>query len=93
MFLACVRPAPEEAAKNTSGLANPSEVYHEIRLRPGASLDIRRSLLTFRDYQDLVLYDASFGYYSRGRVDFLDDYQTYPSALAPYFGSMAAEQV
>lgn len=52
------------------GALMPSEVYHEIRLVPGATLDIRRSLLTFRDYQDLVLYDISFGYYSHGRVDF-----------------------
>src|SRR5580765_7236939 len=81
------------AAKNTPALANPSEVYREIRLVPGATLDIRRSLLTFRDYQDLVLYDASFGYYSRGRVDFRDDYRTFPTALAPYFGRMVAEQV
>jgi SAM-dependent MidA family methyltransferase len=85
-------PRPE-AAKNTQALANPSEVYREIRFVPGAALDVRRSLLTFREYQDLVLYDMSFGYYSRGRVDFRDDYQTFPSALAPYFGRMVAEQV
>jgi SAM-dependent MidA family methyltransferase len=84
---------PESAEKNTSALSNPSEVYREIRLVLGAALDILRSMLTFRDYQDLVLYDASFGYYSRGRVDFRDDYRTFPSALAPYFGRMVAEQV
>jgi SAM-dependent MidA family methyltransferase len=84
---------PQGAAKNTPALANPSEVYREIRFVPGAALDVRRSLLTFRDYQDLVLYNVNFGYYSRGRVDFLDDYQTFPSALAPLFGRMVAEQV
>jgi SAM-dependent MidA family methyltransferase len=93
IFVALVLSTHPGAAKDTPDLANPSEVYHEIRLVPGAALDVRRSLLTFREYQDLVLYDMSFGYYSRGRVDFRDDYQTFPSALAPYFGRMVAEQV
>jgi SAM-dependent MidA family methyltransferase len=93
IFVALVLSTSSAVAKDTPVLANPSEVYHEVRLVPGAALDVRRSLLTFRDYQDLVLYDASFGYYSRGRVDFRDDYQTFPSALAPYFGRMVAEQV
>jgi len=48
---------------------------------------------SFREYQNLVLYHPKFGYYSSGRVDFVNDFRTFPSALYPYFGHMIAEQI
>ncbi len=39
------------------------------------------------------MFHPTFGYYSSGRVRFAVDYQTYPIALAPFFGQMIAEQI
>jgi len=97
VLVACVTvhvPAAAAVSEGgTSRFANASEVYQELHVQSDSAANVRRYLLTFRDYQDLVLYDPTFGYYAKGRVDFRDDYRTFPTALAPYFGRMVAEQV
>jgi len=74
-------------------LLNASEVHNEVKYAPGAEAVVPRHLLSFRDYMDLALFHPTFGYYSSGRVNFGPDFQTYPMALAPYFGEMVAEQI
>ncbi len=82
-------------ADTTSGraLLNTSEIRDEVRPAPEADAAVQRYFLSFLDYQDLVMFHPKFGYYASGRVDFATDYQTYPIALAPYFGQMIAEQI
>ncbi len=72
---------------------NPLELHGEIKAAPGAEAAVVRNLLSFREYQDLIMFHPRFGYYASGRVSFDSDYQTYPIALAPYFGQMVAEQI
>ncbi len=74
-------------------LLNPWEIHNEIRVDASAAPAIKDSLLTFLDYQDLVMFHPTFGYYSSGRVNFTSDYRTFPDALSPYFGHMAAEHI
>jgi SAM-dependent MidA family methyltransferase len=74
-------------------LVNAWEVRDELKPAPEAGSDVQHYFLSFLDYQDLVMFHPKFGYYSSGRVDFASDYQTYPIALAPYFGQMIAEQI
>jgi SAM-dependent MidA family methyltransferase len=74
-------------------LLNAWEIHDEVKPAPGAEQAVQQHFLSFRDYQDLVLFHPVFGYYSIGRVRFGPDFQTYPMALAPYFGQMAAEQI
>jgi SAM-dependent MidA family methyltransferase len=47
----------------------------------------------FVEYHDMVMFHPKFGYYASGRVNFSDDYQTFPIVLAPAFGNMIAEHV
>ena len=74
-------------------LANPREVYREIRLGPESEAKVRQYFPSFLQYQDLMLYRPEFGYYASGRVSFTEDYQTFPNLLAPYFGQMIAQQI
>ncbi|HSW49457.1 MAG TPA: SAM-dependent methyltransferase, partial [Bryobacteraceae bacterium] len=74
-------------------LQNGWEIRDELKPAPEADQAVQRHLLSFLDYQDLVMFHPKFGYYASGRVDFASDYQTYPIALAPHFGRMAAEQI
>jgi SAM-dependent MidA family methyltransferase len=80
-------------APATRLLLNASEIHDEVKRAPGADPAVQQSFLSFLDYQDLVMFHPKFGYYSSGRVSFGTDYQTYPIALAPYFGQMIAEQI
>lgn len=74
-------------------LVNSWEIRDEVQPAPDATATVPRLLLSFSEYQDLVLFHPTVGYYSSGRVNFKSDFQTYPIALAPYFGQMAAEQI
>jgi SAM-dependent MidA family methyltransferase len=74
-------------------LLNASEIHDELKPALGADPAIQQNFLSFLDYQDLVMFHPKFGYYSSGRVSFETDYQTYPIALAPYFGQMITEQI
>jgi SAM-dependent MidA family methyltransferase len=74
-------------------LLNAWEIHDEVKRAPDADHAVQRHFLSFRDYQDLVMFHPAFGYYSSGRVRFGPDFQTYPIALAPQFGQMIAEQI
>jgi SAM-dependent MidA family methyltransferase len=74
-------------------LLNPWAVHNEIRVDRSASASVKTFFPSFCEYQNLVLYHPKFGYYSSGRVDFVNDFRTFPSALYPYFGHMIAEQI
>ena len=39
------------------------------------------------------MFHPTFGYYASGRVNFVQDYRTFPDALSPYFGHMIAEHI
>lgn len=56
-------------------------------------MEVKDYFLSFRDYQELVLYNSKAGYYSSGRVSFVQDYYTFPNTLHPWFGQMIAAQV
>lgn len=74
-------------------LINPGEIYHEIKLPVETETAVSRYFPSFLEYQEEMLYDPRFGYYGSGRVNFSDDYRTFPNALAPYFGQMVAQQI
>jgi SAM-dependent MidA family methyltransferase len=74
-------------------LRNGHEIYREITVDPASAARVKDYFPAFVEYQDLVMFHPKFGYYSSGRVDFSDDYQTFPIVLAPAFGQMIAEHV
>jgi SAM-dependent MidA family methyltransferase len=75
-------------------LLNGWDVRNEITLAPGVNpAAVQKYFPTFYDYLDTVLFHPTAGYYSSGRVNFVNDYQTFPIALSPAFGQMVAEQM
>lgn len=74
-------------------LLNPWEIHHEIRVDPAVAPAVKATFLSFLEYQDLVLFHPTLGYYSSGRVSFTNDYRTFPDALSPYFGQMIAQHI
>ena len=52
-------------------------------------------LLTLAAWMDISLYDADFGYYGSGRVQFgaQRDFWTYPERLSPVFGRVVAHSL
>jgi SAM-dependent MidA family methyltransferase len=72
---------------------NPHEIFRELTIDPSSVGSVKEYFPSFLEYQDLVMFNPTFGYYASGRVDFSDDYQTFPIVLAPSFGQMIAEQV
>jgi SAM-dependent MidA family methyltransferase len=84
---------PLFAAEQRGELLNPWEIHNEITVSASAGAAVKENLLSFFEYQDLVMFHPTFGYYASGRVDFVQDYRTFPDALSPYFGQMIAEQV
>jgi SAM-dependent MidA family methyltransferase len=81
------------AATHRGDLLNPGEIHHEIHVDASAVPFIEEFFPTFLQYQDLVLFHPTLGYYSSGRVSFTEDYRTFPDALSPYFGQMVAEHI
>ncbi|NQW03087.1 MAG: SAM-dependent methyltransferase [Acidobacteria bacterium] len=77
----------------TRDLRNGWEVHRELVVAPEARADAPKYFPSFFDYHDLVMFHPTVGYYSSGRVDFVDHFRTYPVVLAPLFGHMVAEQV
>jgi SAM-dependent MidA family methyltransferase len=84
---------PIFAAEEHSELINAWEIRNEIHVDASAAPAVKEFLMPFLEYQDLVMFHPTFGYYSSGRVDFVQDYQTFPDALAPYFGQMIAQHL
>ena len=74
-------------------LLNEREVGSEVAVPPGTEAAVRDHFLSFRDYQDLMLFHPQFGYYASGAVSFVGDWTTYAVVLEPYFGEMIAEQI
>jgi SAM-dependent MidA family methyltransferase len=74
-------------------LLNEREVGDEVAVAAGSEAAVKDYFLSFRDYQDLMLFHPKFGYYSSGSASFVDDWSTYAVVLAPYFGQMIAEQI
>ena len=77
----------------TRNVRNAHEIYRELTVDPASVGKVKDSFPAFLEYQDLVMFHPTFGYYSSGRVSFTDDYQTFPIVLAPVFGQMIAEQI
>ena len=74
-------------------LLNPWELHRELRVDAAAAPAVQEFFLSFLQYQDLVLFHPTLGYYSSGRVSFTQDYRTFPDALSPYFGQMVAQHI
>jgi SAM-dependent MidA family methyltransferase len=74
-------------------LLNPWEIHRELRVAVAAAPAVKEFFLSFLEYQDLVLFHPTLGYYSSGRVSFTQDYRTFPDALSPYFGQMVAQHI
>ncbi|HEY1757775.1 MAG TPA: SAM-dependent methyltransferase [Bryobacteraceae bacterium] len=74
-------------------LINPWEIHRELRVAASAAPAVQEFFLSFSQYQDLVLFHPTLGYYSSGRVSFTQDYRTFPDALSPYFGQMVAQHI
>lgn len=85
--------AADQIDGRRGALLNPWEVHNEIRVDASAAAAVKQIFPSFLEYQDLVMFHPTFGYYASGRVDFVQDYRTFPDALSPYFGHMIAEQV
>jgi SAM-dependent MidA family methyltransferase len=85
--LACAQQSSDRTIRNSY------EIYREIKVDPASQGKVRDYFPTFLDYQDMVMFHPKFGYYSSGRVNFTDDYQTFPIVLAPAFGNMIAEHL
>lgn len=75
------------------GLLNPWEIHRELHVAASAAPAVQEFFLSFLEYQDLVLFHPTLGYYSSGRVSFTQDYRTFPDALSPYFGQMVAQHI
>jgi hypothetical protein len=82
-----------DAQAERGDLLNSWEIHHEIRVEPSAAPAVKDFFLSFLEYQDLVLFHPTLGYYSSGRVNFTADYRTFPDALSPYFGQMVAQHI
>ena len=84
---------PLFAAEQRGELLNPWAVHQEIRVDASTAPAVKEFFPTFLEYQDLVMFHPTFGYYASGRVNFVQDYRTFPDALSPYFGHMIAEHI
>ncbi|HLH41793.1 MAG TPA: SAM-dependent methyltransferase [Bryobacteraceae bacterium] len=94
LFLAAaVLPPLVFSADPHGDLLNSWEIHHEMRVDPSAASAVKQFFPSFLEYQDLVMFHPTVGYYASGRVDFVQDYRTFPDALFPYFGHMIAEHL
>jgi SAM-dependent MidA family methyltransferase len=78
---------------STRRVRNPHEIYRELAIDPGSAGRVKDYFPAFHDYQDMIMFHPTFGYYASGRVSFDNDYQTFPIVLAPLFGHMIAEHL
>jgi len=92
-FLLALLIAAQVLPAQRSDLLNPWAVHNELRVEASAASAVKEFFPSFLEYQDLVMFHPTFGYYSSGRVNFVSDYRTFPDALYPYFGHMIAEHI
>lgn len=94
MTLTCGVPAAAGAQSATQRpLRNGWEIHRELPVPAESRTAVGEYFPSFLEYQDLVMFHPTVGYYGSGRVNFSEDYQTYPIVLAPFFGHMIAEQL
>ena len=67
------------------------EIHHELRIAPRFHAEAARTLYSFRQFVDTVLYHPRWGYYTSGEATIPGSFLTYPYLLSPYFGRMFAE--
>jgi SAM-dependent MidA family methyltransferase len=79
--------APPRTAKNAS------EIHREVAIPARAQAAVKDHFMSFLEYHDFVMFHPTLGYYASGRVNFVDDYRTYPMVMAPVFGHMVADQI
>lgn len=72
---------------------NAHEIHRELSIDPASTGRVKEFFPAFHEYHDMVMFHPTFGYYASGRVNFDDDYQTFPIVLAPLFGHMIAEHL
>ncbi len=77
----------------TRALRNASEIHQELPIPAAAQSAVKNNFMSFREYHDFVMFHPTLGYYASGRVNFVNDYRTYPMVMAPVFGHMVAEQI
>ena len=93
LFFISLLMAVQALAADRPDLLNPWAVHNEIRVDASAAAAVKEFFPSFLEYQDLVMFHPTFGYYSSGRVNFVSDYRTFPDSLYPYFGHMIAEHI
>jgi SAM-dependent MidA family methyltransferase len=72
---------------------NASEIHQEIAIPASAQSAVKDHFMSFLEYHDFVMFHPTLGYYASGRVNFFNDYRTYPMVMAPVFGHMVADQI
>lgn len=77
----------------TRRVRNAHEIHRELAIDPASTGRVREFFPAFHDYHDMVMFHPKVGYYASGRVNFNDDYQTFPIVMAPVFGHMIAEHL
>jgi len=92
-FVALLVTTPLLAADPRGQLLNPWEIHNEIHVDAAAAPAVSTFFPEFLEYQDLVMFHPTLGYYASGRVNFVSDYRTFPDALSPYFGQMIAQHI
>jgi SAM-dependent MidA family methyltransferase len=72
---------------------NASEIHQELVIPASAQSAVKDHFMSFLEYHDFVMFHPTLGYYASGRVNFFNDYRTYPMVMAPVFGHMVADQI
>ena len=80
-------------AADRAPLLNSWELHNEIHVDAAAAPAVKEFFPSFLEYQDTVMFHPTVGYYASGRVDFNQDYRTFPDALSPYFGQMITQHI
>jgi SAM-dependent MidA family methyltransferase len=80
-------------AAQARGIRNASEIHQELAIPPAAQSAVKSHFMSFLEYHDFVMFHPTLGYYASGRVNFVNDYRTYPMVMAPVFGHMVADQI
>lgn len=72
---------------------NATEIHQELAIPASAQSAVKDHFMSFLEYHDFVMFHPTLGYYASGRVNFFNDYRTYPMVMAPVFGHMVADQI
>lgn len=75
-------------------LSNKRELWNTYPLPEEAYPAAAGLFYSFKEYMDLMLHDAPWGFYASGRVHIGNDgdFTTFPELLKPYFGQLVMEQ-